>query len=473
MEAYINEDNVAVIGAVAAGVATVIVWAVCRLNSSAAPPAKGKKGKKKKNRSKRRTESPSQTASGEKTSEQTKTAKETKTKPKRRRVKNPEKKLARQQRKALEKRQGVAASMPVEQAVLPEKSSASSAGNTSKPKAKAAPADDGWTTTVRKKKRTTKPRQRVTNPDAEITGTVQIDSRKVASIIGTKAVTLYALQDKTGTKIQIPPRPEGAQSRTTKTVTIKITGPSKGVEDCKHAIKAIVTKGFSPLLDSNMTEGFVQVPAQSLHEVIGKGGQFIKALQVGTGARINIPRVDRGSVQATRPQKVGLVGSREDVKKVKAAIKSLLRYHWSEYTHPGMTYIEMALVGGQLSKLIGVRGQTVKSIQGDTKTKIHTPSRGDINQKVVIVASRPILRWPKRASRSSWRTGTLLKIKAGRTKTTSTTMATTTTSTRRVSISTHPPLCSACLPLRSPRWMLSISVGTLDVHGVYFSTLLT
>jgi len=137
-----------------------------------------------------------------------------------------------------------------------------------------------------------------------------------------------------------------------------------------------------------MTEGFVQVPAQSLHEVIGKGGQFIKALQVGTGARINIPRVDRGSVQATRPQKVGLVGSREDVKKVKAAIKSLLRYHWSEYTHPGMTYIEMALVGGQLSKLIGVRGQTVKSIQGDTKTKIHTPSRGDINQKVVIVGKQ-------------------------------------------------------------------------------------
>ena len=41
-----------------------------------------------------------------------------------------------------------------------------------------------------------------------------------------------------------------------------------------------------------------------------------------------------------------------------------------------------------LALLVGPRGQTIKSIQGDTQAKIFTPKSGSANRNVVIVGSK-------------------------------------------------------------------------------------
>jgi len=388
MDQLDENTTMALAGVVVAGV-VIAAWAMMG-NGAEPAPTKSKRSKKKKKSSKRAdvpagkpsaaSAKPSQEAETDVTEDKV----EGKTRRRRVRKRDPVKKALRKQRKAMEKAMGTPMPMDVPKDPETKKSTA-----VKKKTKKAAPVDDGWATiTKKKKKKSNKPRARAFNPDAEVTETVQVDSKKLGAIIGAQAKTLHAIQDKTGTKIQIPPRTDGAQTRQASKVSVKVTGPAKGVKDALSAIKSIVTKGFSPLLNADMTEGAVQVPASQLHEIIGKGGKFIKALQEGTGAKINIPRVERGTAAASRPQKVGLVGTRDEVKTVKAAIKHLLKYHFCEYTHPGCIFVEMELFGSQLGKLIGPRGQTVKSIQGDTKTTIHTPSRDSINQKVVIVGKQ-------------------------------------------------------------------------------------
>ena len=41
-----------------------------------------------------------------------------------------------------------------------------------------------------------------------------------------------------------------------------------------------------------------------------------------------------------------------------------------------------------MSLIVGPKGQTIKSIQGDTRAKIYTPKPGSANQNVVIVGTK-------------------------------------------------------------------------------------
>ena len=51
-------------------------------------------------------------------------------------------------------------------------------------------------------------------------------------------------------------------------------------------------------------------------------------------------------------------------------------------------YVHQVVYNCDLALLVGPRGQTIKSIQGDTQAKIYTPKSGSANQDVVIVGSK-------------------------------------------------------------------------------------
>jgi predicted RNA-binding protein YlqC (UPF0109 family) len=275
--------------------------------------------------------------------------------------------------------------------------------------------DDGWTTVSTKKK--SKPQKKSSNDsDREneppvsittttttttsttvetVTDTVRIDVRKVGAIVGKGGATLHAIQDKTGVKIDTPSRKDDEVDRKKKSqipsiqrstvwATITIRGPKKGVKTAKVAIESIATKGFCRLLNPEITEGFMSVSSKNLRDIIGPGGAFVKAIQKATETNIRIPRTD-GYSKAGDKTRVYVVGSKHNVREAKDAMKSLIKLYWSKYTHPNQTYQEVSVPEDKLGRVIGPKGHTIKSIQGDTKTKIHTPPTYSNN--VIIVGS--------------------------------------------------------------------------------------
>ena len=51
-------------------------------------------------------------------------------------------------------------------------------------------------------------------------------------------------------------------------------------------------------------------------------------------------------------------------------------------------YVHQVIYNCNLAILVGPKGQTIKSIQGDTQAKIYTPKSGSPNQHVVIVGAK-------------------------------------------------------------------------------------
>jgi rRNA processing protein Krr1/Pno1 len=104
--------------------------------------------------------------------------------------------------------------------------------------------------------------------------------------------------------------------------------------------------------------------------VIGERGANIAAIEGKTGVKIKIP--DRNSNES----KVGLRGTKTQVKNAKKLITSLLVNGFSAVTHPGWILDPMDFPSSKLGNLIGPKGATIKSIQRSTKVRINVP-KGD------------------------------------------------------------------------------------------------
>jgi len=74
------------------------------------------------------------------------------------------------------------------------------------------------------------------------------------------------------------------------------------------------------------------------------------------------------------------------VKRARQAIKDLIREGFSDLTHPGYVKAEVDFPKDKLALLIGPKGQTIKSIQGNTRTTIRTPT---VAGQPVIISGPP------------------------------------------------------------------------------------
>mmetsp|Transcript_25188 Transcript_25188/g.27924 ORF Transcript_25188/g.27924 Transcript_25188/m.27924 type:complete len:228 (+) Transcript_25188:767-1450(+) len=117
------------------------------------------------------------------------------------------------------------------------------------------------------------------------------------------------------------------------------------------------------------------VPADRMAAVIGTKFANILAIQEKTNTQITTP--DRESSST----KIYIVGAKADVANAKAAIKNLVLYDYCKYTHPGYVRVDVAYPHDLISLLIGTKGQTIKSIQGNSKCNITIPKiyKGIVN----------------------------------------------------------------------------------------------
>lgn len=117
--------------------------------------------------------------------------------------------------------------------------------------------------------------------------------------------------------------------------------------------------------------------------IIGKEGATIRGIENAFGVKVGIPSgVSRND---TKPLWVKITGSKTGIDAAKKDIKQLLRTYYSKAANPELTHAELPLEGQGLKDLIGHKGNTIKSIQGETKCKIFIPKSHSVNPNVVIV----------------------------------------------------------------------------------------
>jgi len=215
-------------------------------------------------------------------------------------------------------------------------------------------------------------------PIDRVKGTIDVPKEKLGVIIGPKGETIKKIMEKTGTRINTPKEENFGP--------VIIEGSDeRAVNAAKHAIESILKTGMSNVTHPGTTSGKVQLtdPVQ-IGSIIGKNGVIIQKLQKDLKVAIKVP--DRDAVKLT----VTITGAKEQVKQAKEAIENLIYLGYSKVTHPDWTSLEVNYPGN-IGKLIGPRGQNIKSIQGNTGCRVNIPKPEHPNYKreTVILVGPP------------------------------------------------------------------------------------
>jgi len=215
-------------------------------------------------------------------------------------------------------------------------------------------------------------------PVERFKSTVNVPKEKLGIIIGPKGETIKKIMEKTGTRINTPKEESFGP--------VIIEGSDeKSVHAAKNAIESILKTGMSNITHPGSTSGKVQLsdPLQ-IGSIIGKNGVIIQQLQRDLKVAIKMP--DRDAVKLT----VSITGAKEQVKKAKEAIEDLIYLGYSKVTHPDWTSLEVHYPGS-FGKLIGPRGQNIKSIKGNTGCGVNIlkPENPRYKPETVILVGPP------------------------------------------------------------------------------------
>jgi rRNA processing protein Krr1/Pno1 len=208
-----------------------------------------------------------------------------------------------------------------------------------------------------------------------------VPTGKLGIIIGGGGLTLRKIEAETGCSIQLPQAREDAP--TTKTSRVVITGDDEDMlRETAKCISDLVHRGHSDLIyrGTGAKQSTFKLDTSKKHILIGKGGATIRALEAKSKCKI-IPSSDRTS------SKVSIIGEPSGVAIALEALKQIDRFCYSSIADPSLTHEEVEVSSHELGYIIGHRGQVIKSIQGDTNTKIHTPGPGRKNKNVIVVGT--------------------------------------------------------------------------------------
>merc|ERR1719174_5664 len=216
--------------------------------------------------------------------------------------------------------------------------------------------------------------------------TIKIAVAKIGHVVGSSGKTITAIRELTGCDISIPDR----ETITGVSVDVTVTGEdAREVSAAKKIVADLTSKGYSAQLEGALSggdfcEAQVKVPVASLHEVIGKGGAIIQAVQSKLGVKLSVPDTSKGNMGAKKVVKVTVAGPKDGVAKAKEVVKSLVVHHYHALTHPGTTHCEVDVPEAMYSIVIGPRGSSIKHIQNSYLVKVHIPRDSDGSAVTVI-----------------------------------------------------------------------------------------
>lgn len=215
---------------------------------------------------------------------------------------------------------------------------------------------------------------------------IQIESKKVGIVVGSKGVTLKAIQEATECEIRIL---KDKEDDSAEFADVTISGEiEKNVNLAAKSVLEMATKGYCLLLKGeNFSEGSISVPSSSIGEIVGKGGSTLRNIQDAFDVKITTPQ---GNVdhKSDAPLKVGVVGDKLAVKKAKECIKHLIQWHHTLATHPGYVHAEMPLEADVHKYIIGHKGSEIHHIQKNYQVLVKIPNATTIYEGVLIVGEQ-------------------------------------------------------------------------------------
>lgn len=207
--------------------------------------------------------------------------------------------------------------------------------------------------------------------DPAVVKELYVSNDKFGVVIGPGGSTLKAIQEATGTKIDMPKA--GGMRR-----DIVISGNAENdVNTAMRAIKELVSKGYSSITHAGTTDDVITVKsAREIGIIVGPGGKYIKMIQEATSTKINTP--DRESSDLN----VSIVGPSDGVRAAMHAMKQLIKDGYSSITHPNQSVSEVLVPRSMLGTLIGPGGITIKKLQEETKCRVDI---SDSKQDIITV----------------------------------------------------------------------------------------
>jgi len=206
-----------------------------------------------------------------------------------------------------------------------------------------------------------------------VSASVKVPENMIGRIVGPKGANIQLIKEKTGVK-----GIDMEQGQCT------ITGPADAVALAEHAVRQLIEKGYMSLSFEDFEEEGVTLHPSIFPDIIGKGGDIIKAIKKEAKVEIDIPAVPKNG-PAGKKYKVMLAGSKTSVLLGKEILNSIAQYGHHEVTHPGQVHKEMEIEEWRYRFLIGSKGSEMRHIQNNYKVRVNIPREHSECQNVVII----------------------------------------------------------------------------------------
>jgi len=290
--------------------------------------------------------------------------------------KTDEKDLAEKREAALAKKAAKAAEKKKAAVPVPQETQQSDKSDEDDQEEEEEELGDGWekpkarhTVRIRspsdKKKAAIKAKTPVTPTESKVVTQVNVPKQRHGQIIGREGKLLATIHQKTGAEIKMPKREGGGTG-------ILISGTAAQVKMAEQIIRDISIRGFSEVTHPGMAGNQIEVEAQIVGRIAGKGAENLKLIQNKSGATVQLPdkKADK--------QVISIFGKPEEVNKAKEYINALMTFGYCEATHPNWITEEVEFKPENLGRLIGAGGENIQKLCADYNVKIDTPKQDDL-----------------------------------------------------------------------------------------------
>merc|ERR1712060_795767 len=145
----------------------------------------------------------------------------------------------------------------------------------------------------------------------------------------------------------------------------------------------LITKGYCTIQFDDFKEAKVSAYPVSFPDIIGKQGAIVRKIKDELDVEVSLPETKGKPLGVKYDIKVA--GKTEQVDKAVAVLQNLIKYGYSELTHPGWCREEMELEQWAYPFIIGKGGCELRHIQNNFKVKVSIPREHSESKNVVVV----------------------------------------------------------------------------------------
>ncbi len=199
---------------------------------------------------------------------------------------------------------------------------------------------------------------------AQITQTFNVPKEHHRIILGKGGAKLSALEQSTGTKIQIPKQDDDSTA-------VRITGTRDSIEKAIHEIQLISNEAFSRHIER------VTVPKIYHPFITGPFNRLLEAINRETGAKVNVPPVN------VQRDEISITGERNAVLRAKERVLAV----FEEKKRTCQT-VSIEVKKPQHKYIVGPKGSTLNEIFETTGVSVEMPS-SDSTAETIILRGEP------------------------------------------------------------------------------------